>query len=48
MTGARDGDVAEARVQQVWMDAGIGVDEDALGEAMGAVTGDGISVLTVL
>ena len=48
MTGARDGDVAEARVQKVWMDSVIGVDQDTLsGEALGAVTGYGVTVVEV-
>ena len=48
MAGAGEGDVAEAGVEQVRVDAGIGVDEDALrGEALGAVAGDGIAVIKV-
>ena len=48
MAGAGDGDVAEAGVEQVRVDAGIGVDEDALGgEALGAVAGDGVAVVEV-
>lgn len=31
LTGARHGNVAEAGAEQVGMDAGVGVDEDALG-----------------
>ena len=43
---ARDGDVGEAGVEQVRVDAGIGVNEDAFGgEALGAVTGDGVAVV---
>ena len=43
---ARDGDVAEAGVEQVRVDAGIGVNQDALsGEGLGAVTGDGVAVV---
>src|SRR5580698_8600383 len=43
---ARDGNVGEARVEQVWVDAGIAVDEDAFGgKALGAVTGDGVAVI---
>ena len=39
MAGAGDGDVGEAGVEQVRVDAGIGVNEDAFGsEALGAVT----------
>ena len=46
VAGARDGDVAEAGVEQVRVDAGIGVDEDAFGgESLGAVTGDGVAVV---
>ena len=43
---AGDGDVSEAGVEQVGVDAGIGVDQNALGgEALGAVTGDGVAVV---
>jgi len=43
---ARDGNVGEAGVEQVWVDAGIAVNEDALGgEPLGAVTGDGVAVV---
>ena len=46
MAGAGDGDVGEAGVEQVRVDAGIGVNENAFGgEALGAVTGDGIAVV---
>ena len=46
MAGAGDGDVAEAGVEQVRVDAGVGVDEDAFGgESLGAMTGDGVSVV---
>ena len=46
MAGAGDGDVAEAGVEQVRVDAGVGMNEDALGgEALGAVTGDGVAVV---
>ena len=46
MAGAGDGDVPEAGVEQIRVDAGIGVNEDALGrEALGAVTGDGVAVV---
>ena len=51
MAGARDGDVAEAGVEQIRVDAGIGVYENALGgKALGAVAGDGVAVgeVTVL
>src|SRR5271157_872991 len=43
---ARDGNVGEAGVEQVWVDAGIAVNEDAFGgEALGAVTGNGVAVV---
>ncbi len=46
VAGAGNGDVAEAGIEQVGVDAGIGVDEDAFGgEALGAVTGDGVAVI---
>ena len=46
VAGAGDGDVAEAGVEQVWVDAGIGVNEDAVGrEALGTVTRDGVAVV---
>ena len=46
MAGARDGDVAETGVEQVWVNAGVGIDQDALGgESLGAVTGDGVAVI---
>ena len=46
VAGAGDGDVGEAGVEQVWVDAGIGVNEDAFGgKALGAVTGDGVAVV---
>ena len=46
VAGPGDGDVGEAAVEQVWVDASIGVDEDAFGgEALGAVTGDGVAVV---
>ena len=42
---ARDGNVGEAGVEQVWVDAGIAVNEDAFGgKALAAVTGNGIAV----
>ncbi len=48
LAGAGDGDVAEARIEQVRMDAGVGVHEDALGgEALRAVAGDGVAVVKV-
>ena len=47
-SGAGDGDVAEAGVEQVRVDGCVGVDEDALGgEALGAVAGDGVTVVEV-
>ena len=46
VAGARDGNIGKARVEQVWVNAGVGVNEDALGgEALGAVAGDGIAVV---
>ena len=46
VAGAGDGDVAKAGVEQVRVDAGIGVNEDSFrGKALGAVTGDGIAVV---
>ena len=46
MASARDGDIAEAGVEQVRMDTGVGVNENALGgEPLGAMTGDGIAVV---
>ena len=46
MAGAGDGDVAEAAVEQVGVDTGIGVNEDAFGgKALGAVTGNGVAVV---
>ena len=43
---ARDGNVGKAGVEQVWVDAGIAVDEDAFSsESLGAVTGDGVAVI---
>ena len=43
---ARDRDVAEAGVEQVWVDTGVGVNEDPFGgEALGTVTGDGVAVV---
>jgi len=46
MAGAGDGDVAEARVEEVRVNAGIGMNEDVFGgNALGAVTGDGIPVV---
>jgi hypothetical protein len=46
VAGAGDGDVAEAEVEQVGVDAGIGVNENAFGgEPLGAVTGNGVDVV---
>src|ERR1700733_2605484 len=46
VAGTRDGDVGEARVEQVWMNFGIGMDEDAFGgKALGAGAGDGVAVV---
>src|ERR1700722_14232159 len=43
---ARDGNVGKAGVEQVRVDAGIAVDEDAFSsESLGAVTGDGVAVV---
>src|ERR1700676_3254026 len=43
---ARDGNVGEAGVEQVWVDASIAVDEDAFGgKALGTVTGNGVAVV---
>jgi hypothetical protein len=43
---ARDGNVGEAGVEQVWVDASIAVNEDAFrGKALGAVTGNGVAVV---
>jgi hypothetical protein len=48
VAGARDGDVTETGVEQVRVDACVGIDEDALGgEALGTVAGDGVSVVEV-
>ena len=39
VASARDGDIAEAGVEQVRMDTGVGVNENAFGrQALGAVT----------
>ncbi len=46
MAGAGDGDVGETGVEQVRVDAGIAVNEDPFGgQALGAMTGDGIAVV---
>src|SRR5271165_7010446 len=43
---ARGRNVGEARVEQVWVDAGIAVNEDAFsGKALGTVTGNGVAVI---
>jgi hypothetical protein len=43
---ARDGNVGEAGVEQVRVDTGIAVDQDAFGgQALGAVTGHGVAVI---
>ncbi len=48
VAGAGDGNISEARVEQVRVDGCVGVDEDALGgEALGAVAGDGVTVVEV-
>jgi len=46
VAGAGNGNVAEAGVEQVWVNAGVGVHEDALGgEALGAVASDGVAMV---
>ena len=46
VAGAGDGDIREARVEQIWVNAAIGVNEDAFGsESLGAVAGDGVPVV---
>ena len=46
MAGAGDRDVAEARVEQIRVDAGIGMNEDSFGsKALRAMTGYGIPVV---
>ena len=46
VAGARDGDVGEAGVEEVRVDAGIGVNEDAFGgKTLAAVTGNGVAVV---
>jgi hypothetical protein len=48
VAGARDGDVTETGVEQVRMDAGVGIDEDALGgETLRTVAGDGVTMVEV-
>ena len=49
MAGAGDRYVTKSGVEQVWVDAGVGIDEDALGgEALGTVAGDGVAVVEVV
>ena len=46
MAGTGDGNVAEAGVEQVGVDGGIGVNENVFGgEALGAMAGDGVAVV---
>jgi hypothetical protein len=46
VAGARDGNVRKSRVEQVWVNAGVGVNEDALGgKPLRAVAGDSIAVV---
>ncbi len=48
MTGAGDRDVAETRIHEVRVNAGIGVDKDALGgESLGTMAGHGVAVVEV-
>ena len=48
VAGAGYRDIAKARIEQVRMDAGIGVHQDALGsEALCAVAGYGIAMIEV-
>ena len=48
MAGTGDGHIAEAGIKQVWMDARVGMNEDALGgESLGTVTGDRIAMVEV-
>jgi hypothetical protein len=48
MTGTGDGDVCEAGVEQIGMNRGIGIDQDALRrETLRAMTGDGVTVIKV-
>jgi hypothetical protein len=49
VAGAGDGDVSEAGVEQVRVNTGIGIDQDALGgEALGAVAGHGVAMIEKL
>ena len=46
MTGPGDGDIGEAGVEQVRVNAGVGVNENAFcGEALSAVASDGVPVI---
>ncbi len=48
VTGTGDGNIAEARVERIGMDAGIGVNQHALGsEPLRAVACDGVAVIEV-
>jgi hypothetical protein len=48
MTGAGDGNVSEAGADQVRVDAGIGIDQDAFGsQTLRAMAGDGVTVIEV-
>jgi len=49
VAGAGDGDVGEARVERVRVDARIDVNENALGSnTLGAMTRDGIAVVEMM
>ena len=46
MAGSGDGHIAKTGIEQVWVDGGIGVDEDALGsQSLRTVAGDGVAVV---
>ena len=46
MARARDGDIAETGVEQVWVNAGVGIDQNALcGESLRTVAGDCVAVI---
>jgi hypothetical protein len=48
MAGAGDGDVTETGVEQVRVDSGVGVHQNALGgEALGTVARDSVTVVEV-
>jgi len=48
VTGAGNGDIAKAGVEQVRVDAGVGVYKDTLGgETLGTVAGHGVTVVEV-